>query len=97
MPPREFSNIFHVCCLIRVKDNLFNDPVNFMRIVQCDKHCLSYNGISTCCLARHRVVETSQWEERDKYADGTSTVRLTFSVVRTPCNKQRECVSVTVL
>ena len=76
MPPREFSNTFHVCCLIRVKDNLFNDPVNFMRIVQCDKHCLSYNGISACCLG------TSKWEERDKYAAGTSTVLLTFSVVR---------------
>jgi len=83
MPPREFSNTFHVRCLITVKDNMFHDPLNFMRVVQCDKHCVSYKGICACCKGRHRMLGTSQWEGRDKYADGTSTVRLTFSVVRT--------------
>jgi len=42
---------------------LFSDLVNFARRVKCCKQYLTCNGIRACCTGKHRVLETSQWEE----------------------------------
>jgi hypothetical protein len=74
--PRDLADSHSI---IRMKDILFGDLVNFMHMVKYGKQYLSCNGIYAFYIHKSRMLETAQWEWREKWVV-SSTICLMLYV-----------------
>jgi hypothetical protein len=66
-----------------MKGNFLSDFSNFEHIVELGKLHLIGNGIREYFIGKCRMLETSQWEKREKYRVVSSTVLLALSIPST--------------